>query len=61
MLNLINHEPDIDKICLYAEDPYEAKYNLLINKRESTGLDYLNDLKSLIEYSNDINDIFKKN
>ena len=33
LLNLINHEPDIDKIYLYAKDPYEAKYQLLINKR----------------------------
>ena len=35
LLNLINHEPDIDKIYLYAKDPYEAKYQLLINKIES--------------------------
>ena len=34
LLNLINHEPDIDKIYLYAKDPYEAKYQLLINKRK---------------------------
>ena len=53
LLNLINHEPDIDKINLYAKDPYEAKYQLLINKRESTGLKYFNDLKAFIEYSND--------
>ena len=26
LLSLINHEPDIDKICLYAKDPYKAKY-----------------------------------
>ena len=26
LLNLINHQPDIDKIYLYARDPYEAKY-----------------------------------
>ena len=26
LLNLINHEPDIDKIYLYAKNPYEAKY-----------------------------------
>ena len=31
LLNLINNEPDIDKIYLYAKDPYEAKYQLLIN------------------------------
>ena len=47
-VNLINHEPDIDKIYLYAKDPYEAKYQLLINKRESTGLKYLNDSKAFV-------------
>ena len=60
LLNLINHEPDIDKIFLYAKDPYEAKYQLLINKRESTGLKYLNDSKAFIEYSNDMDDIYIK-
>ena len=33
--NLINHEPDIDKTYLCAKDQYNAKYQLLINKRES--------------------------
>ena len=59
LLNLINHEPDIDKIYLYAKDPYEAKYQFLINKRESTGLKHFNDSKAFIEYSNDMDDIFK--
>ena len=59
LLNLINHEPDIDKIYLYAKDPYEAKYQFLINKRESTGSKYLNDSKAFIEYSNDMDDIYK--
>ena len=59
MLNLINNEPDIDKIYLYAKDPYKAKYKLLINKRESTGLKYFNDSKGFIEYSNDMDDIHK--
>ena len=27
---------------------YEAKYQLLINKRENTGLKYYNDLKAFI-------------
>ena len=31
----------MEKIYLYAKDPYEAKYQLLINKRESTGLSIL--------------------
>ena len=26
LLNLINHQPDIDKVHLYAKDPSEAKY-----------------------------------
>ena len=26
LLNLINNQPDIDKIYLYAKDPYEKKY-----------------------------------
>ena len=26
LFNLISHQPDIDKIYLYAKDPYETKY-----------------------------------
>ena len=29
-LNLINDEPDIDKMCLYIKNLYKAKYKLLI-------------------------------
>ena len=43
------------KIHLYAKDPYGAKYLLLINKRESTGVKYLNVLKAFIEYANHMN------
>ena len=32
LLNLINNEPDTNKIYLYAKDPSEAKYQLLIKK-----------------------------
>ena len=35
--NVIIQQPDIDKIYLYAKDLYEAKYQLLINRKESTG------------------------
>ena len=59
LLNLINNQPDIDKIYLYAKDPYEDKYQLLINKRESMGLKYFNNPKAFIEYSNDMYDIYK--
>ena len=59
LLNLINNQPDIDKIYLYAKDPYETKYQFLINKRESTGLKHFNDPKAFIEYSNDMQDVYK--
>ena len=59
MLNLINNEPNIDKTYLYAKDPYEAKYQLPINKRESTGLNYLDDSNAFSENSNDMDDIYK--
>ena len=59
LLNLIHNQQDIDKIYLYAKDPYEDKYQLLINKRESTGLKHFNDSKAFIEYSNDMHDVYK--
>ena len=34
LLNVINNQPDADKIYLYAKDPYEAKYQYLIEKCE---------------------------
>ena len=34
----------IDKIYLCAKDPYEAKYQYLINKREQLGLKHFDDL-----------------
>ena len=44
---------------MYGKDPYEEKYQFLINKRESTGLKHLNDPKAFIEYSNDMQDVYK--
>ena len=41
-------------IFLYTKDPYEAKYQLLINKKESTVIKSLNDSKDFIEYSNNM-------
>ena len=58
-MNLINNQSDIDKIYLYAKDPYEAKYQFLFNKRESTGLKIFNDPKAFIEYSNDMLNVYK--
>ena len=59
LFDLINNQPDIDKIYLYAKDPYENKYQFLINKRESIGLKHFNDSKAFIEYSNDMHNFYK--
>ena len=59
LLNLINSQPDIDKIYLHAKDLYEAKYQHLINKSEKVGLDHFDDPKAFIEYSNDMQDVYK--
>ena len=60
LLYLINHEPNIHNIFVYAKDSYEAKNQLLINKRESTGLKYFNDSKVFLEHSNDMDDNYRK-
>ena len=58
LLNVISHQLDIDKVYLYAKDPYETKYQLLINKHNGLGLKHCNDSKDFIDYSNDMNDIY---
>ena len=42
---------------MYAKDPYEDKWQYLINKRECVGINHLNDPKAFIEYSNDTHNI----
>ena len=59
LLNLIKNQPDIDKMYLYAKDPYEAKYQYLINKREGVGIDHFSNPKVFIEYLNDMHDVYK--
>ena len=59
LLNLINNQPDIDKIYLYAKDACEAKCQFLINKRESMGLKHFSNPKAFIEYLNDMQDVYK--
>ena len=59
LLNLIHNQQNIDKIYLYAKDPYEDKYQYLINKRESVGLKHFNDPKTFIEYSIDMKNVYK--
>ena len=58
-MNLIKKQPYIDKIYLYAKDPYEAKYQFLKNKRGSTGLKHFNDPRPVFEYSSDMQNVCK--
>ena len=53
LFNLINHEPNMHKIFLYAKDPRKAKYKFLIKEREDVGTKHFNDFKAFIEYSNE--------
>ena len=48
LLKLINNQPDTDKTYLYAKDPYVAKYQYLINKREKLGLNHYDHPKAFI-------------
>ena len=59
LLNLIEDQPDIDKIFLYPKDLYEAKYQYLINIREKVGIDHHTNPGAYIEYSNDMHDVHK--
>ena len=44
---------------LLSKDPYEAKYQFLINKREKVDLKHCNDSKTFVECSNDIQDVYE--
>ena len=57
--NLIENQSYIDKTYLCAKDPYEAKYQYLINKREGVGIDHFSDPKAFIEYLNDMHDVYE--
>ena len=60
LLDLIKHqEPDIDKIYLYVKDPFELKYQLLINGREKVGVEILKNPKAFIDYSQTIDDVYE--
>ena len=49
LLNLIKNQwPDIDKIYLYVKDPFESRYQLLINGRENIGIKKLKIPKHLL-------------
>ena len=60
LLNLIqqNNNNLIDKIYLYAKHLSEPKYQFLIKKRESAGINNLNYPSAFIEYSNTMDDVY---
>ena len=64
--NLINNQPDIDKIYFHAKDPYEAKYQYLINNREDVEIRHVrHEIRQIILnlckrlYSNDMEEVYK--
>ena len=59
LLNLIVNQPDIDKIYLFTKDPFETKYQYLINRTEWVEINHFNDPKAFIEFSNDMHDLYK--
>ena len=44
---------------MYAKDTYEAKYQYLINKIESEGINHFNDPRAFVEYSDDMRNVYK--
>ena len=44
---------------LYAKNPYEAKYQYLINNHEDVGKSPSKNPKAFIEYSDDMQDVYK--
>ena len=60
LLKLIkNQQPDIDRIYLYIKDPFESKYQLLINGKERVGIEILKNPKTFIDYSQTIDDAYE--
>ena len=60
LLNLIKHQrPDTDKIYLYVKDPFESKYQLLVNRREIVEIKKLKTPKACIDYAQTIDDAYE--
>ena len=57
LFNIISQQPNI---YWHAKYPYKAKYHFLIKKRKSTGLRHLDESKTFIEYSNNVDNIYQK-
>ena len=59
-MNLIKHRrPDIDKIYLYIKDPFESKYQLVINGKGNVGNETSKNPTAFIDHPQKINDIYE--
>ena len=55
LLNLIKYQQtNSDKIYLYVKDPFESKYQILINRKEKLVTEKLKIPKTFIDYSQQI-------
>ena len=45
------------KLVCYVKDPFESKYQLLINGREKVGIKKLKNSKAFTDYSQTVNDV----
>ena len=60
LLHLINEQDSIDKIYLHAKYLNQPKYEFLIINRENAGIKHCNNPNAFIEYSNAMDDVYKK-
>ena len=58
-LKLIKHQrPDIDKIYLYIRDPFDSKYQLLVNGKEKIEIEMLKN-QAFTDYSQTVIDLYE--
>ena len=55
LLNLTKYQqPDTDKTYLHVKDPFQSKYQWIINEREKVRIKKLKNPKAFIDYSQTI-------
>ena len=60
LLNLIKHQrPDIDKTYFSVKDPFESKYQSILNGREKQRIKKLKNPEGIIDYSQTSGDFYE--
>ena len=60
VINLIKYQQlDIDKSYLYVKDPFESKYQLVINRRNKKRIKKLINPKPFIDHSQTVDDVYE--